>query len=40
MSQLKLKEKRREIKVAESIVAPIDLVTNREKRAGVLGNYA
>ena len=39
LSQLKLKDKRSSKKIAEDIVSPLDLVTNRFKRAGVLGNY-
>ena len=39
VSSLQLKSKKGEPKVAEDIVSPINLVTNRFKRAGVLGNY-
>lgn len=39
MSQLRLKEQRRDLKIEEDIVSPLDMVTNRYKRMGVLGNY-
>ena len=39
LSHLKLREKRKQPKQIEDIVSPLNLVTNKDKRAGVLGNY-
>ena len=39
ISQLQLKEQRKDQKFVDDIVSPLNLVTNRYKRIGVLGNY-